>query len=110
VLESERSTGGQRQYDEGAVERVQLIQQLYAAGVPSRTIVDLLRCVSTGLVTGNMFEKLQHERSVIQQRIAELTKAKAKLDGVIEHVLQVGIYDEHSQAGHDPAATPVQAS
>ena len=71
--------------------------------MPSRTIVDLLPCVTTGLVTGNMFEKLQHERDVIQQRISELTKAKTKLDGVIEHVLQVGIYDQHSQAARRPA-------
>ncbi|MGW4048946.1 MerR family transcriptional regulator [Streptomyces sp. NPDC004721] len=96
LLDSDRTAGGQRTYDEGAVERVQLIQQLYAAGLPSHTIVDLLPCVSTGMVTGSMYDKIRHERDTIQQRIIELTAARDKLDGVIEHVLRVGIYDEPS--------------
>ena len=91
--ESARTTGGQRYFDDGAVERVQLIQQLYAAGLPSRTIVDLLPCATAGLVTGGMYDKLQEQRALIEQRIADLMKAEAKLDGVLEHVRHVGIYD-----------------
>jgi DNA-binding transcriptional MerR regulator len=96
LLDSDRTAGGQRTYDEGAVERVQLIQQLYAAGLPSRTIVDLLPCVSTGMVTGSMYDKIRHERDAIQRRITDLTAALDKLDGVLEHVLSVGIYEEPS--------------
>jgi DNA-binding transcriptional MerR regulator len=96
LLDSNRTAGGQRTYGEGAVDRVRLIQQLYAAGLPSHTIVDLLPCVATGTVTGGMYEKIRHERDAIQRRITELTAARAKLDGVIEHVLRVGIHEEPS--------------
>lgn len=96
LLDSDRTAGGQRIYEEGAVERVQLIQQLFAAGLPSHTIVDLLPCVSTGMVTSSMFDKIRHEREAIEQRITELTAARDKLDGVLEHVLSVGIYEEPS--------------
>jgi DNA-binding transcriptional MerR regulator len=94
LLDSTRTTGGQRVYEEGAVERVQLIQQLYAAGLPSHTIVDLLPCVSSGMVTGSMYDKIRHERDAIDQRIRALTAARDKLDGVIEHVLRVGIHHD----------------
>ena len=45
LLTAERSGRGQRHYAEPAVHRVQLIQHLYAAGLTSRTIADLLPCV-----------------------------------------------------------------
>ncbi|MGW6796509.1 MerR family transcriptional regulator [Streptomyces chartreusis] len=96
LLHSNRTAGGQRTYEEGAVERVQLIQQLFAAGLPSHTIVDLLPCVSTGMVTSSMFDKIRHEREAIEQRITDLTAARDKLDGVLKHVLSVGIYEEPS--------------
>ncbi|GGR89954.1 hypothetical protein GCM10010269_31340 [Streptomyces humidus] len=41
-----------------------------------------------------MYEKIRHERDTIQQRITELTAARDKLDGVIEHVLRVGIHED----------------
>lgn len=51
LLVAERSASGQRHYPDGAVDRVNLIQQLYAAGLSSRTIVDLLPCVIDGNAT-----------------------------------------------------------
>ena len=51
LLTSERSPSGQRHYPESAVERVQLIQQLYAAGLASKSIVGLMPCVMSGEVT-----------------------------------------------------------
>lgn len=38
LIDSTRTPGGQRQYVDGTVERVRLIHQFYAAGLPSRTI------------------------------------------------------------------------
>ncbi|NJP99691.1 MerR family transcriptional regulator [Streptomyces zingiberis] len=96
LLDPERTAGGQRVYEEGAVERVHLIQQLFAAGLPSRTIIDLLPCVSTGVATAGMFDTIRHERAAIERRIAELTAARDKLDGVIECVLRAGIHQEPS--------------
>lgn len=86
LLESARTPGGQRDYPEAAVNRVQLIQQLYAAGLASRTIVELLPCVTTGHATPEMLEQVTAERDRIAAQMAELGQAKAKLDGVIEHV------------------------
>lgn len=45
---SDRTPSGQRIYPESAVERVRLIQQFFTAGLPGRTIVQLLPCVDTG--------------------------------------------------------------
>lgn len=45
LLRAERSSGGQRRYPDSAVDRVQLIQQLYAAGLPSRSVREVLRSV-----------------------------------------------------------------
>lgn len=51
LLTPERSPSGQRHYPEASVEQVGVIQQLYAAGLSSRTIVALLPCVVDGLAT-----------------------------------------------------------
>src|SRR3954470_13245281 len=45
LLHSTRSTSGQRHYTDDEIERVSFIQRLYAAGLSSRTIVELLPCV-----------------------------------------------------------------
>ncbi|MDT0614360.1 MerR family transcriptional regulator [Streptomyces lancefieldiae] len=91
LLESARTSGNQRDYLEGAVSRVQLIQQLYAAGLSSGTIVDLLPCVTTGLATQEMLDQLVTERDRIATRIDELGQAKQKLDRVIEQVVAAGV-------------------
>ncbi|MFG2004924.1 MerR family transcriptional regulator [Spirillospora sp. NPDC048911] len=91
LLESSRTSGGQREYPEGAVDRVRLIQQLYAAGLPSRAIVDLLPCVSTGMATQQMLDTIMSERARIAERIQELNAALTKLDRVIEHVIAAGV-------------------
>ncbi|MEU5862198.1 MULTISPECIES: MerR family transcriptional regulator [unclassified Nonomuraea] len=83
LLVSERSSGGQRHYPESAVERVWLIRQLYAAGLASRSIVDLMPCVESGQVTPELLGRLSAERSRIEDRIGELVKARDKLDSVI---------------------------
>lgn len=86
LLESERTSGGQRDYPDEALERVQLIQDLFAAGLSSRTVVELLPCVSTGVATPAMLDQLIIERDRIAARIQDLTRAKTKLGRVIENV------------------------
>jgi hypothetical protein len=73
------------------VDRVQLIQDLYAAGVPSKTIVELLPCVTTGLATQDMLDQLMSERDRIAVRIEDLGQAKTKLDRVIELVIEADV-------------------
>jgi len=84
LLPAGRSARGQRLYEEAAVERVQLIQQLFAAGLSSRTIVELLPCVDRGQASDDALALLQRERDRITESIAELTAARAQLDQVIE--------------------------
>ncbi|TXS48078.1 MerR family transcriptional regulator [Streptomyces sp. uw30] len=83
LLASERSAGGQRHYAVGAVDRVLLIQQLYAAGLPSRSIVELLPCVVTGEVTPELLERLSAERDRINDRIGSLVDTRDRLDTLI---------------------------
>ncbi|WP_239451766.1 MerR family transcriptional regulator [Frondihabitans sp. PAMC 28766] len=58
LLTSERTASGQRTYAESAVEKVQLIQQFFAAGLASRTIAQLLPCVDTGTSSPEVFDLL----------------------------------------------------
>jgi DNA-binding transcriptional MerR regulator len=80
LLSSERTPGGQREYAEEAVDRVLFFQQLYAAGLSSRRIAELLPCVQTGTTTAEQRTMLAAERTRIRQRIDELTTALARLD------------------------------
>ncbi|GAA3885032.1 MerR family transcriptional regulator [Streptomyces sedi] len=83
LLSAERSPSGQRRYAEGAVERVRLIQQLYAAGLSSRTIAELLPCVVEGRATPELLRRLVAERDQVERRISALVEAGKRLDSVI---------------------------
>ncbi|MCM2416401.1 MerR family transcriptional regulator [Streptomyces sp. RKAG290] len=83
LLTSRRSPSGQRHYSASAVGRVELIQQLYAAGLSSRTIVDLVPCVVEGTATPELLERLAAERAHIDRRITDLTQARDRLDSVV---------------------------
>jgi DNA-binding transcriptional MerR regulator len=83
LLEAERSASGQRRYPEAAVGRVHFIQQLYAAGLTSKDVLELLPCVHTGVATPAMLARLVEQRDGIDRQIAELTQARERLDEVI---------------------------
>jgi DNA-binding transcriptional MerR regulator len=83
LLVPERSPSGQRHYPDTAVDRVRLIQQLYAAGLSSRTIVKLMPCVDTGVATPAVLELLLDERGRIERQIGDLAHARDRLDAVI---------------------------
>lgn len=92
LLYSERTNGGQRVYLDAAVERVVLIQQLFSAGLPSRTIVDLLPCMETGTVTEAQLSSLIVEQRRIDEQIASLSEASSRLRGVISSA--AGVADD----------------
>lgn len=94
LLGSERTAGGQRVYPPSAVGRVRYIQQLYAAGVPSRVIVDLLPCLTTGIATTSMLALMERERDGIAERLRELTAAHDRLVRVIADVRQAGVVQD----------------
>lgn len=84
LLAPERTRSDQRDYPESAVERVRLIQQFFAAGVPSRTIAQLLPCVDTGHGSPEAFALLAAERDRISTTMAELAAAREALDQIID--------------------------
>ncbi|GIF97076.1 MerR family transcriptional regulator [Catellatospora citrea] len=83
LLAPERSPSGQRRYPDAALDRVQWIQQLYAAGLPSKKIVELLPCLDTGISTSATLALLKAERERIHTQIAGLVKMQDKLDTLI---------------------------
>lgn len=83
LLEADRSGSGQRRYPASAAERVQLIQMLYAAGLSSRTIAELLPCVESKVSTPESRARLAAERDRIDAQIAALTRTRDRLDAVI---------------------------
>ncbi|WP_067509220.1 MerR family transcriptional regulator [Actinoplanes sp. TFC3] len=87
LLYSERSTSGQRHYNDSAVDRVQLIQMLYGAGLSSKTVAELLPCVDAKVNTPESKARLAAERDRIDQQIVDLVKTRDRLDAVIELTL-----------------------
>ncbi|MEV4343671.1 MerR family transcriptional regulator [Actinoplanes sp. NPDC049596] len=83
LLLSHRSPSGQRHYGEPAVDRVQLIQDLYSAGLTSKTIADLLPCVDAQVSTPESRARLAAERDRIDSQIADLIQTRDRLDAVI---------------------------
>jgi DNA-binding transcriptional MerR regulator len=84
LLTATRGSGGQREYTEDAVDRIRFFQQLYAAGLPSRRIAELLPCIDTGSTTDQQRTMLADERTRISRQIDDLTAALARLDDLIE--------------------------
>jgi DNA-binding transcriptional MerR regulator len=85
LLASERGTGGQRHYPPAAVERVVLIRSLLAAGLTSRTIHDVLPCISdASLRTPWLTGRLRDELARVDQQMADLGRTREILAGLVE--------------------------
>lgn len=104
LLASERTHSGQRIYPEAAVERVRLIQQLFTAGLPSRTIVQLMPCIEAGHATPEVFELMAAERARITRGMADLAAARDALDRMIE--IANHPTPEHCPGLREPAWSP----
>lgn len=83
LLSSVRSAGGQRHYPAAVVERVRLIQSLYAAGLSSKVIAGILPCVNTGFATPEMMTLLTAERERLNTQLRELSRTRDRLDEII---------------------------
>jgi DNA-binding transcriptional MerR regulator len=83
LLRSDRTPGGQREYADGAEEYVRFFQRMYAAGLSSSRIADLLPCFSTGSLDAGQRAMLVDERARLDARIDELQAARTQLDDVI---------------------------
>src|SRR5690606_33154040 len=76
LLSSERTYSGQRVYPQSAVERVRLIQQLLTAGLPSRTIAQLMPSIESGEADPDVFELMAAERARITAELDALVAAR----------------------------------
>ncbi|MEC5182440.1 MerR family transcriptional regulator [Arthrobacter sp. CG_A4] len=84
LLSADRTSSGQRAFGPDAPARVDLIQDLFGAGICSATMVDLLPCMSDpGARTPKLRSRLLEERDRISKTIANLTATQAALDRII---------------------------
>ncbi|PZT69348.1 MerR family transcriptional regulator [Streptomyces sp. SW4] len=90
LLAAERTPGGHRAYPEAAVDRVVRIQELYAAGLCSSKIAQLLPCMRdtdggpSAVATPKLVADLAAERERIDRMIADLVRSRDTLDEVID--------------------------
>lgn len=105
LIAASRTVSGQRTYAESAVDRVRLIQNFFAAGLPSRTILKLLPCYDTATATAETFALLEAERVRISESMDSLAAARNALDRMIDLA-------HHPAPEHCPALreTPAVAS
>ncbi|MFF9557818.1 MerR family transcriptional regulator [Streptomyces albus] len=83
LLRSSRTAGGQRVYPQSAEDRVRLIRELYAAGLTSRVIAELLPAVDARHVSPELLARLLDERARTTAKVAELQAAGRRLDALI---------------------------
>lgn len=83
MLTAGRSPSGQRLYRPDVVDRVRFFQQMYAAGLSSRRITELLPCWDTGSTDAEQRAMLRAERDRIRARIDDLRTALDHLDAII---------------------------
>ncbi|MFB9832704.1 MerR family transcriptional regulator [Actinoallomurus acaciae] len=90
LLVSDRTPGGHRDYPDRAVDRVILIQELFAAGLHSAKIAELLPCMRDAdggpstIATPRLVADLTAERDRIDRMIGDLVRSREVLDEVIE--------------------------
>ncbi|WP_410814947.1 MerR family transcriptional regulator [Micromonospora sp. 067-2] len=90
LLKAGRTPGGHREYRENAVDRVIRIQELFAAGLRSAKIAQLLPCMrdSDGgpstIATPQLVTDLTTERARVNRMIIDLLRSREVLDEVIE--------------------------
>ncbi|WP_395571872.1 MerR family transcriptional regulator [Streptomyces sp. BK79] len=83
LLVPRRSPSGQRLYRQDAVALVRFFQQMFAAGLTSRRIAELLPCWDSGHTDAEQRAMLRAERDRIQARVDDLQAALDRLDQVI---------------------------
>ncbi|MDN3245637.1 MerR family transcriptional regulator [Streptomyces mutabilis] len=83
LLTAERSPSGQRLYRQDTVTLVRFFQQMFAAGLTSRRIAELLPCWDTGHTDAEQRAMLRAERDRIQAKVDDLQATLDRLDEVI---------------------------
>ena len=104
LLQPVRTRSGQRLYGDDAVDRVGLIRRLFAAGLHSSTMADLLPCILEPTSrTPALAERLLLERARLETAIAGLEAARTELDTVIASA-------DHPSSSDAPSAEPLEGA
>ncbi|KAB7845027.1 MerR family transcriptional regulator [Streptomyces mobaraensis] len=110
LLTSERTAGGHREFGEAAVDRVVCILELFAAGLCSSKIAQVLPCLpgqggreraSEELVAG-----LLDERDRLDRAIRDLRRSRGVLDEVIREARGAPPAGRRRPESAAPAAVP----
>ncbi|MER8161016.1 MerR family transcriptional regulator [Streptomyces sp. NPDC094472] len=85
LLVSARSPSGQRCYDDDHVERVALIQAFLTAGMSSKTIAQMVPCMTEPNMdrARQALTTMNQERNRLSSTIDSLVAARAELDHLI---------------------------
>lgn len=85
LLTAERSPSGQRLFSPAAIGQVRNIRLLLRAGLPTRTIGELIGCVhDPGLLEPCALPAVVEHLKVHDERIADLLRTRAALQGLID--------------------------
>ncbi|WP_246186823.1 MerR family transcriptional regulator [Microlunatus speluncae] len=94
LLGADRSSSGQRVFRPDAVQRVELIRRLLDAGLNSRSIADVLPCITDPSIrTPYLALRLGQERARILAEIDQLSRTAEALDEVIDEISVVPDHD-----------------
>lgn len=89
LLASQRTDGGQREYEGSAVARVRRIQQLFSAGLNSAAVYKVLPCIRdedggpAASADAQLAADLLQERERLERRLVDLQTSLDSLDQVI---------------------------
>ena len=85
LIRSERTPGGWRDFDDSMVERVVMIQHLFAAGLGSSTINELLPCLEAPIEerTGVMEQLLAKEALRLEAKRRDLDRELETLQALL---------------------------
>ena len=83
---------------------MRLIQTFFAAGLSSRTVLQLLPCVDSGTGSPEALELLAEERRRITEVMAEMSAARDALDELV--AIAGAPTPEHCPALREPAWAP----
>ncbi|MGA4844038.1 MerR family transcriptional regulator [Streptomyces sp. G45] len=108
LLHSRRSPSGQRHYTEAEVERVRFLQRLYAAGLSSRTIAELLPCVDAPSAGSSdaALKRMAQEHERLSAHIEELVRTRDALESLMD---TARAYRDSFRAAADGAAPAAAA-
>lgn len=91
LLVAHRTAAGHRRYEAEAVDRVLLVQRLFAAGLSSAEIRPVLPgMIDEGQCTGDLVAELREHRSRLQLEVEQQLDTIDILDEVIEEHLAHG--------------------